>query len=76
MKDCIGRDLVVGDHVCFAPTGTRHLRVGKIIKFTKKMMHVEYKYSATSKNYTKSHIYSEDSALLPPTDVMIYLMSA
>ena len=67
--DVIGRPIAVGDWVSFLVKGRSDVGVGKILRITPKMVSVTWK--TTDRSYS---VYEDDITLLPPADVMMWLL--
>lgn len=67
--DVIGRPIAVDDWVSYCSPGYKTTGVGKILRITPKMI------SVTLKNTDRSYsVYECDTTLLPPSDVMMWLL--
>jgi hypothetical protein len=67
--DVIGRPIEVGDWVSFLMRGFGNIGVGKILRLTPKMVSVSVKNS--DRSYS---VYENNVTLLPPADVMMWLL--
>lgn len=47
MKDIIGQEIVVGNHVAFNPPHFKGLVIGKVIRLTPKGVRIEYNHCMT-----------------------------
>jgi len=68
--DVIGRTVVVGDWVSYTVHGNTSLKVGKVLRVTAKMVRV-----GNGRNDRSYFIYEDNMVLLPPEDVMMWLLS-
>lgn len=67
--DVIGRPIAVDDWVSYRSPGWKTTVVGKILRITPKMISVTWKN--TDLSYS---VYECDTTLLPPSDVMMWLL--
>jgi hypothetical protein len=67
--DVIGRPIAVNDWVSYLVRGRHDIGVGKILRITPKMISVSWK--DTDRGYS---VYEDDITLLPPEDVMMWLL--
>ena len=67
--DVIGRPVAVDDWVSFLVKGQGDIGVGKILRITPKMVRVTWKNTDRS-----CCVYEDEITLLPPADVMMWLL--
>lgn len=73
MKDFLHQDLEIGDYVVMVYSDSKQFRIGKIIKFTPKMVRIEFiGNTAWQKTSAQS---PEDLIKLMPEQVTWYLMN-
>lgn len=72
MKDIIDRELAIGNTVAFALSSSHYMDIGRIIKFTPKMVRVEYRAYGNSLDSVLR--YPWDLVLLDGPELVEYLL--
>jgi len=72
MKDCLGRELKIGDAVAFAYRRGRRLQTGRVSRFTKVQVCIEWvdEYRQTDHAFAPG----EDTILIDPEDYALYCL--